>query len=196
LIGESTALTAAHCVYDHHEGGWFDQGIIYPGYSSRGAPYGEYEVEDAIILDGYIDNWSGKYDWNVIPYDMAVIKLSGKPGRRLGTIPIGNFDPARDFTGNIVGYPGDKPYGTMWRSSCSFNAYNVDATTAEHFCDTAPGNSGSSVYDYEKRNNSRVIVGIDVAGSSNSQTAVYFDDSYFFWICNAVHDFEGRDICL
>lgn len=195
LIGVSTALTAAHCVYDHDNGGWFDQGLIYPGFTNRGAPYGEYQVEDAIVLDGYVKNWSGQYDWNVIPYDLAVIKLSGKPGRRLGTIPIGYFDPAKDFTGNIVGYPGDKPYGTMWRSSCAFNAYYVDATTSEHYCDIAPGSSGSSVYDYEKRGNSRVIVGVNVAESPVANTSVYFDESYFFWICNAVHDFEGRNIC-
>ena len=52
---------------------------------------------------------------------------------------------AHNVTMTTSGYPGDKPFGTMWRVSIP-NVTNVDSNMMSYMSDTFGGQSGSPVY--------------------------------------------------
>ena len=87
-----------------------------------------------------------------------------------------------DFSANIVGYPGDKPGGTMWRSTCNVLAENVGDGYFQYDCDTYPGSSGSAVYAYDEGAKARIVVGVNVAESTDFNTAVRINAVYLEWI--------------
>lgn len=73
-------------------------------------------------------------------------------------------------TGNIAGYPGDKPAGTMW-----FDARRIASVSARkvHYdIDTVGGQSGSGVY--RLLNNERHVIAVHAYGgaTTNSGTRI------------------------
>ena len=186
LIGPSTVLTAAHCLYNHDAGGWQDEIFFVPGLNgstANDAPYGGYEYEDAYVVQGYIDNYQGFYG-SVLPWDIGIVTLKQPVGQNLGWLGYANYDNLGDFTANIVGYPGDKPAGTMWRATCNVLSENVGDGYFQYDCDTFPGSSGSAVYAYDEGQKARVVVGVNVAESEDANTAVRVNAAYLEWINN------------
>lgn len=182
LISSNAVLTAAHCVYSHDKGGWLKDYEFYPGLNGPGrAPFGRYSWSDVSILSGYINNYQGYYG-SVVPWDLAVIKLDQPAGSRLGWMGYSVYDPAYAFTANIVGYPGDKPASTMWRASCDVDPVRTDDTTMSYDCDTWPGSSGSSVYDYDPQTKDRSITGVNVASTPSYNIGVRLNWGYFAWV--------------
>lgn len=184
LIGPSTVLTAAHCLYNHDAGGWMDNFFFVPalnGSTADDAPFGGYEYAEAYVVQGFIDNYQGYYG-SVLPWDLGIITLKQPIGNNLGWLGYNNYASLGDFTANIVGYPGDKPGGTMWRSTCNVLAENIGDGYMQYDCDTFPGSSGSSVYAYDESAKARVIVGVNVAESPDANTAVRINESYLAWI--------------
>jgi len=186
LIGPSTVLTAAHCLYNHDAGGWQDEIFFVPGLNgstANDAPYGGYEYQDAYVVQGYIDNYQGFYG-SVLPWDIGIVTLKQPVGQNLGWLGYANYDNLGDFTANIVGYPGDKPAGTMWRATCNVLSENVGDGYFQYDCDTFPGSSGSAVYAYDEGQKARVVVGVNVAESEDANTAVRVNAAYLEWINN------------
>jgi V8-like Glu-specific endopeptidase len=182
LIGPRTILTAAHCVYDHEGGGWLDDFLFAPGLKSiKEAPFGVWEYETAHIFEGFITNYQGFYG-SVVPWDIAIVILKEPIGEQLGWMAYGYDNNLTDFTANIIGYPGDKPAGTMWRANCSVLQQNMAEDYFQYDCDTYPGSSGSSVYKYDPQKDERVIYGINVAESPDANTAVRINQVYFEWL--------------
>ena len=171
LIGPSTVLTAAHCLYNHEAGGWQEDMFFVPGLNGStadDAPFGGYEYDSAYVVQGFIDNYQGYYG-SVLPWDLGIITLKQPIGDNLGWLGYNNYDALGDFTANIVGYPGDKPGGTMWRSTCNVLAENIGDGYFQYDCDTYPGSSGSSVYAYDEGAKARIVVGVNVAESTRLQ---------------------------
>jgi V8-like Glu-specific endopeptidase len=182
LIGPKTLLTAAHCLYDHDNGGWLDGFLFAPGLKSiKEAPFGVWEYETAHIFEGFITNYQGFYG-SVVPWDIAVVILQQPIGEQLGWMAFGYDDNLGDFTANIIGYPGDKPAGTMWRADCTVLQQNMAEDYFQYDCDTFPGSSGSSVYKYDPQADQRVIYGVNVAESPDANTAVRINRVYFEWL--------------
>lgn len=181
LISPRAVLTAAHCVYSHERGGWLKDYEFYPGRDGASrAPLGKYGWTDVFILNGYIQNYKGVYG-EVVPWDLAVLILDRPAGSHVGWMGYAVYDPAYQFTANIVGYPGDKP-DTMWRSSCEITPVNVYESNMDYDCDTMPGSSGSSIYDYDPISKERRIHGINVAGAKSYNTGVRLNWAYFAWV--------------
>jgi len=120
----------------------------------------------------------------VLPWDLGIITLKQPVGQNLGWLGYQNYDALGDFAANIVGYPGDKPGGTMWRATCNVLAENIGDDYFQYDCDTFPGSSGSSVYAYDEGQKQRVIVGVNVAESDDFNTAVRINAAYLEWINN------------
>ena len=174
MIGPRTVLTAAHCLYSNEDKAWLDDVIFVPslnGNTADDAPFGAFSYESVYILQGFIDNYQGYYG-SVIPWDLGIITLKQDVGTNLGWLGYANYENLGDFTANIVGYPGDKPMGTMWKATCEVKAENVGAEYFQYDCDTYPGSSGSSVYAYDNGAKQRVVTGVNVAESPNANTAV------------------------
>jgi V8-like Glu-specific endopeptidase len=150
LIGPASVITAAHCVYDHEGGGWATDVWFYPGATSlESLPFGGYQWADANVLSGFIDNYKGNYG-TVLDWDLAVITLNpGQDGVNAGDA-LGwmgfMVDDGSEFAAEILGYPGDKPEGTMWQSTCTIPTDYFYELFLLHPCDTFAGSSGSSMF--------------------------------------------------
>lgn len=181
LIGPRTLVTAAHCLYDHAEG-WYDNFMFAPGLTSMdNAPFGVWDYETAYIFEGYISNYQGYYG-SVVPWDIAVVILQQPVGDQLGWLGYGHDPRLGDFHANIIGYPGDKPAGTMWRANCDVSSQAVQDMYFQYHCDTYAGTSGGAVYKYDPQTQERTILGINVAESPNANTAVRMNETYFNWV--------------
>lgn len=182
LIGPRTVLTAAHCLYEHDDGGWVKNLTFVPAVNGEdNNPFGGFEYETAYVQQGFIDNYKENYG-SVTPWDIGLITLKEPVGDSLGWMNFANVDDLGDFNVNIVGYPGDKPLATMWRSTCDVTAENVDAVFFTYDCDTYPGSSGSSVYAYDNASKQRVVVGINIAESPDYNLALRIGADYVEWI--------------
>jgi V8-like Glu-specific endopeptidase len=182
LIGPQTVLTAAHCLYNHDDQDWLSEVIFVPALNGpEDAPYGAYPAESTSIVEGYVKNYQGFYG-SVVPWDLGIITLEKPIGNDLGWFGYRNDDNLGDFEANIVGYPGDKPGGTMWRATCDVLTENIGYDYFQYDCDTYPGSSGSSVYVYDSAIKSRVVAGVNVAESPDANTAVRLNASYVEWI--------------
>ena len=180
LIGPFTAVTAAHCVYVHDKGGWIKQMLFIPGVTDpESAPFGTYDWENVNILKGFIDNYDGTNYGSAMPWDLAVITLAEDAGNQLGWLGF-RVDDATDWDADIIGYPGDKPDGTMWSNSCKIKADQFGDLIYWHECDTFAGSSGSSMWEDQKGD--LYIRGINVAEDDKVNYGVRFTDSYYQFI--------------
>jgi glutamyl endopeptidase len=180
VIGRFTVLTAAHCVYVHDKGGWVKNIMFAPGMTDpEQTPYGVYEWNNVNILKGYIDNYDGTNYGSVLQWDLAVITMSEAVGDTVGWMGF-RVDDGTDWKANIIGYPGDKPEGTMWKNSCTIKPDQFGDLAFWHECDTFAGSSGSSMY--EDNAGDLYIRGINVAEDDKVNYGVRLIEPYYQFI--------------
>ncbi|WP_114964591.1 trypsin-like peptidase domain-containing protein [Alkalilacustris brevis] len=186
LIGPSTVITAAHCIYDHAEG-WPSNIEYVPAMMDEAThPYGVWEFDTAYVLNSYITRYRGVYG-EVVPYDLAVVTLLTPVGDELGWLGFGPSEEIQGFDATILSYPGDKPFGTMWHSNCdvSLAPEYADDLIFVHFCQTYAGSSGGSLFAHYPSQDEHRIYGINVAevqGDDGYNIAVRMNLPYFQWV--------------
>lgn len=166
LIGPRTVLTAAHCVYIKNSGiagrdGWMRQIRVMPGRNGANLPFGAQSTTSYRTTTAWIGSGNPEYDYAVI-----ILPVTFNVGW-LGYLNLSDADLLAT-TGNIAGYPGDKPSGTLW-----YDARKIAAVTPRkvHYdIDTAGGQSGSGVY--RLLNGQRHVFAVHAYGgaSTNSGT--------------------------
>ncbi|MCB1481295.1 MAG: serine protease [Rhodobiaceae bacterium] len=182
LIAPNLVLTAAHCVYRTETSKWANFVGFIPGLDDRNAPFGQFEAEQWTVTQGYIDQSGKEYGYDHLFYDVAVIELKQPAGEATGWLAYGFDDNLSGFHANIIGYPGDKPQGTMWRASCQIDPNFIAPSLFEMECDTYQGSSGASVYAYYKDREDRVIYGVNIAGTDKYNYAIRITGPYFDYI--------------
>ena len=181
LIGPSTLVTAAHCVFIHEKNGWIKDMVWIPGITDpESAPFGTYTWENINILKGYIENYDGTNYGSAMPWDLAVITLAEDAGNQLGWLGF-RVDDASNWDATIIGYPGDKPEGTMWKNTCSIKPDQFGDLIFWHECDTFAGSSGSSMWE-DAGGGDLYIRGINVAEDDKVNYGVRFNEAYYQFI--------------
>ncbi|MEP7239243.1 MAG: trypsin-like peptidase domain-containing protein [Devosia sp.] len=171
LIGPQTILTAAHCVYKHEAGGFVGQGQFYPGVTDGvNAPFGRFEITYINVLSGYVDGFDGKNYGTSMPWDLAEVELAADAGNQIGWLGWGP-DKSLAFDATMIGYPADKPKGTLWQDKCHVDDANFGDTVFWHDCDSAQGASGAALFTLDASGNT-VIHGINVAEDDTRNYAV------------------------
>lgn len=132
LITAKHVLTAGHCV-SNGAGTWYSSLNFTVAQNAGYQPWGTQTWTRAVTTSA----WHNSADTN---YDYGMIVLSAAPHG--GNAGWGVYSGG---THTITGYPGDKPFGTMWTHSGG-----VSTSGSFRLCytiDTAGGQSGSGIYD-------------------------------------------------
>lgn len=146
FISPRTLVTAGHVVYIKNSGvpgrdGWVKKMEVMPGRNGSSLPYGKVTATNFYTTI----NWTSLGDPN-FDYGAIVLPTSSPLGNQTGWFGFGVFSDAELLAsvGNIAGYPGDKPSGTMWYDA--HQIASVDALKVYYDIDTVGGQSGSAVY--------------------------------------------------
>ncbi len=170
FIGVHTLATAGHVVYIKNSGvpgrdGWVKNIKVMPGRNASSLPYGSVTSTSFRSVIGWANSGDPNYDYGaiIIPTDL---------GATTGWFGFGVW-PDADLvavTGNICGYPGDKPSGTEWYDARGIAS--VDARKVYYDIDTAGGQSGSGVYRFANGGRYGVAVHAYGGASTNSGTRI------------------------
>ncbi|MCW1248615.1 trypsin-like serine protease [Acaricomes phytoseiuli] len=161
LISARSVVTAGHCL-----DGRVSDITFSPARNGGSNPYGTYRATE-IWVDGRGVNASGG-DWGLITLDQPVGDTVGWYGLAPRQV--------NEFVGNdatVVGYPGDKPRGTMWQGTDAVTGAN--ARIFSYRTDTYGGQSGPAVTIA----NPNTSNGIHIWGGSSSNSATRITGELF-----------------
>lgn len=170
FVNRRVLITAGHCVYIKHSGvaerdGWVTRMRVIPGRDGADRPFGELTATEFHSVRGWTDHADDEYDYG------AIVLADPAPGG-IGWLGFGRYpdDDLLQATGNISGYPGDKPAGTQWYAARTVDS--VSPRKVRYDIDTAGGQSGSAVY--RTKANGRFAIAIHAYGGGrvNSGTRI------------------------
>lgn len=141
MLSRDVLVTAGHCV--HYNGSWVTSYTVTPGRTGNSTPYGSCSggINDVWTTSNWINGYPSDHDY-------GLIKLTCDIGNSTGWFGWW-YDTGENLANQyfyVEGYPGDKPYGTMWWDGDY--TYSQTANKLWYWVDTAGGQSGSPVYHY------------------------------------------------
>jgi glutamyl endopeptidase len=181
FIGPHTLMTAGHVVYIKNSGvagrdGWVKSITVMPARNGKTLPYGA--VTSTVFHS--VVGWTEKGDPN---YDYGAIILPTDLGNTIGWFGFGAYPDADllSSTGNIAGYPGDKPAGTQWYDARQIAS--VDSQKVYYDIDTAGEQSGSAVWRFiaEDRYSFALHTYIGVVTNSGTRITTPFYNNMLAW---------------
>jgi glutamyl endopeptidase len=170
FIGPHTLMTAGHVVHIKNSGvpgrdGWVRSIDVMPGRNGNSVPYGTVKSSSFRSVTGWTNNGDENFDYGaiIIPTNL---------GNTTGWFGFGVYSDADlvNAVGNIAGYPGDKPSGTLWYDARRIAS--VNGRKVFYDIDTFGGQSGSAVYRII--NGGRYAIAIHAYGgaTNNSGTRI------------------------
>lgn len=171
FIGPRTVATAGHCVFLRDNGGWASEIRVSPARDGSATPYGTVTATSLRSVRGWVVGRKRAYDYGAIILPRTFRQPS------IGAFGFAAYPDAMLRQGklNTAGYPGDKPSGTMWYHGRV--AKSVAARVITYDTDTAGGQSGSPVW--QRRGNTRTVVGIHTNGSPSGNSATRITQPVF-----------------
>lgn len=191
MIGPSTALTAAHCVYNSSRGGYAKTVTITPAKNMSLSPYGTATVTKISIPKSYKSPSNIGADIAILNLNSAIGKKSGYMSCKVvaGSTLIDSYNSAIE----LYGYPesghvtmdmdengNDKitKKGEMWGMGGS--ATKVVGKIVQYDLDTIPGHSGAGLIY-----NGKYVIGVNTGYSKTDPTfnrGTRIDSEYLTWI--------------
>ena len=121
LVDYEWVMTAGHCIYDKHRGGWVTDITIVPAYENGDEPYGR-------AIGTHLYSLTGWTERNSLYFDIGWIRLRRPVGFLTGWYAFG-YDNNDSFFKNSTfhnpGYPGERPYDGQlmhtWSGSFDLN---------------------------------------------------------------------------
>ncbi len=139
MINANTVATAGHCVAPGGTGAFYTGTFrVFPGRNGASIPFGSCTARRLYSVNGWVTSGSELYDY-------GALKLNCTVGNSTGW--FGFWWQSASLTGlsaTTSGYPGDKPFGTMWRSTDRIRV--TQDRQLFYQMDTIGGQSGSPVY--------------------------------------------------
>ena len=177
LIGPTTVLTAAHCLFNHQIARGPARVQITPGRADRDErPYGsvvstQYFVPWQYVAAPVLGQAARRH------YDYGVVELP-HPFSGIESFMVIQAPSTEEFERlrrrklvTIAGYPGDRPIGTLWRHT--ERIAHVAPQRLLYTVDTCPGHSGSPIWYRRRDGTQRVIVGVHTSGVVDAQRRPY-----------------------
>lgn len=144
FIGPHTLATAGHVVHIKNSGvagrdGWVRSIQVMAGRNGASLPYGSVTSSNFRSVTGWTNSGNENYDY-------GAIIIPTQLGNTVGWFGFGVYSDSDllGATGNIAGYPGDKPAGTLWYDARKIAS--VNSRKVYYDIDSAGGQSGSAVY--------------------------------------------------
>jgi V8-like Glu-specific endopeptidase len=151
FINFNVLLTAAHCL--HNDGEFVYAVVAAPGASVTAPEFGLADAAHFVVPVGWIEG-PGKQpaDAPIAPskFDWGIVVFNGDPfAGKLAPYPFmahaeDEFFEAATTSIATAGFPGDKPFGSMWAAESL--DYFVDDTYVYTLMDVFPGQSGSPIF--------------------------------------------------
>jgi glutamyl endopeptidase len=189
MIGPSTMVTAAHCVYNTDTNAWYkvpngSGGTRWPRYSTgvdgrdaNPTPDGWISCYDITVPGGWVDG-------NDVKYDYAVLDFSSRCGDRPGDISgwIGTTTGWNDTEGHLIaGYPqvakgvtrytgSSTPFSAaeLWADAERTGVWLDPSYQLKYPIDTTGGQSGAGVYYIADSNGWYILDGIHKGNDGDS----------------------------
>ena len=151
FISHNVVLTAAHCLY--FEGDFAYSVVAAPGASEDGPEFGLADGAQFVVPEGWADGpgqdpadapvLPSPFDWGIVVFEGDPFAGQLAPYAFMAHAEDEFFDAPTTFIGT-AGFPGDKPFGSMWEAESL--EYFVDDTYLYTLIDIFPGQSGSPIF--------------------------------------------------
>jgi V8-like Glu-specific endopeptidase len=150
FVSKHVLLTAAHCIY--YGGGYVLGVLVIPGETAVDEPYGIGDAFMMAVPNGWADGEGKKLtqDPELSEYDFGIVIVEAPPwGNQLAPYPVLGHAPDEYLNDEnllvaTIGFPGDKPFGSMWISTTQNKFVDGDFLITD--IDVFPGQSGSGIY--------------------------------------------------
>lgn len=157
LIGPRHVLTSGHCIFNKDSRGWSEDLEFSPAQNGKKYPFGTVPVKKRLLPKDWKRN-------NAKQFDYALLILQSSIGNETGWLGFGVDEDLSAEEVSILGYPGEKTFGTLWRSRCPL--LNISPQWLDYECETEAGMSGSPIIHYVKETQNNLIVGIHALGGN------------------------------
>jgi V8-like Glu-specific endopeptidase len=168
VIGPSTIITAASCIYNHElEGGWLEMANFWPAINGEEfIPFEPVDWVNMSVFEAFITGYDGTYD-SIWPYDVAIIELAQPIGdTTTGWLGFDHYSDLGDFEANLVAYNDDtQPAWGQSRSVCQVTVENSSEYDFLHDCDSDNNWSfGAPLYYYDQGDKTRRVLALNMGG--------------------------------
>jgi len=175
FISPRTLITAGHVVFIKGSGvpgrdGWVKRIQVMPGRNGASLPFGSVTSTAFRSVTGWTVSGNEQFDY-------GAIILPTPLGTSTGTLGYGNYSDADllNTVGNIAGYPGDQPSGTLWYDARRIAA--VGPRKVHYDIDTAGGQSGAAVYRIV--NGKRFAIAVHAYGGATTNSGTRINGEVF-----------------